>query len=293
MNFDLWSAPTDVPNEQLWLTGLQEEIIPGDLWLLSWNGNGLALLLVTTVTDDFVLGWPVTLPSEPAYAPAMPIETPLGINAVAWPTRETGVGLHLLHRRFGKVLSRERIDNIRRQIDEGLSFGMISSEESTLSEPDAQRDHSNEMLSKWEEICFHHWPQAEIGETPLNQSFLQNRQIAPSDLGRILNIDAVQASSLHKGRMKPTADQLTVLSSYLDTDREVIAAPTLDEGTRLLMEPRWKAEVLDVAAKTGLSEVSTRRAIQNEYVLAARSNQASGDDKMVAAIQRVLEQESQ
>lgn len=48
----------------------------GELWLLSWDRSFLGLACIAEIHDDFVSAWPVTLPAEASFAPALMV--PLG-----------------------------------------------------------------------------------------------------------------------------------------------------------------------------------------------------------------------
>lgn len=283
MSFDPFSVPTGVANHDLWLRGVSSEPAVGDLWLLSWEGEGLGLLLVTGIAETFVLGWPITLPLEPAYSPAIRVDSPLGCEVAVWPTRETGVGLHLLHRSFGQVLTPSLIREIGVAVEDDQEPPIpFASAATDLEEAVAQ---SERMLVEWESICFNQWPQQVPGQTPLNQQVLRDLSIKPSDIAETLGVESVEAAALHKGTMIPTAEQLSYLADQMNVEAEVLASPGLDEGTRLLSHPVWKSLVLETSRDREVSEAEARRKIQDQYALAARSN-GKANDRMLAAITR-------
>src|SRR5665647_862552 len=96
------------------------DVRAGDLWSLSWDGAYRGLALIAAVKEGFVLAWPVTLPDAPAFAPALVLEpNPLVHPLFVWPTRETGVGLHLLDQSLGALLRPTRISQIAAAMDAG------------------------------------------------------------------------------------------------------------------------------------------------------------------------------
>lgn len=284
MKFDPFSVPAGVTNHDLWLHGLSDEPAVGDLWLLSWESEGLGLLVVTGIAETYVLGWPATLPLEPSYAPALRVESPLGCEVAVWPTRETGVGLHLLHHSFGQVIEppliREIWDAVEDDQEPPIPFAPAAP---SLEEAVAQGE---QMLVEWESICFNQWPEQVPGQTPLNQQVLRDLSIKPSHLAEALGIEAVEASALHKGTMIPRAEQLSYLADRMGIDADVLVSLGLDEGTRLLSHPIWKSSVLETSRDRDVSESEARRKIQDQYALAARSN-GKPEDRMLAAITRV------
>lgn len=280
LNPDL--APSAVSNKELWLEGVAGPVQVGDLWLLSWDRDGLGLLVVTRVDESFVLGWPATLPSDPAYSPAVPVLSPFGDEIYIWPTRETGVGLHLLHRRYGSLVEPSQVNRIKDIIDDDeprIEFAPDA------DDADMAMEHSERMLEQWESICFNEWPQVVPGETPLNHHVLQAHNVLPSTLGHILQVPTLEASSIYKGTRIPTAEQLALVSQKLQVDIETLASPPLGEGAKTLMMPMWKEQLLEAAESRGVSEPEARRGVQDEFALAARSNQ-SIEDRMHAALAR-------
>lgn len=141
------AAFTQEPNDR-------DDLKVGDLWLLSWESDYLALVVVTKVFDDYVLGYPVTMPNYPSFSPAVvqndnKLEVPLAI----WPVAETGLGKHLFNRSLGHLLSERTVDLLRRYSEDG--------HESPLPIADGDyRDGNNseflrELLVYMQELCFH------------------------------------------------------------------------------------------------------------------------------------------
>src|SRR4051794_28500833 len=84
----LTEAPTALPanGQRRWLTDDAPAPQVGDLWLLSWNRDALAMVVITKVIDNYVLACPVTLPTAPAFPPAViRVDTPLRVPLTVWP----------------------------------------------------------------------------------------------------------------------------------------------------------------------------------------------------------------
>ena len=46
--------------------------VVGELWLTSWDGGALALVVVSAVREGYVLGWPVTVSTRYDTFPWLP-----------------------------------------------------------------------------------------------------------------------------------------------------------------------------------------------------------------------------
>jgi len=148
--------PAGIPASahQLWDNGAQsEQVRAGDLWVLSWDGEVVGLAAIAAAKHGFVLAWPVTLPGEVSFAPGLVVEnSPLGVPVTLWPTRETGIGDHLLDRSLGQLLLPDRIRPISFALDDsddpGLAFAPGSARDSDNTEADRL------MVDHWTELCF-------------------------------------------------------------------------------------------------------------------------------------------
>src|SRR5450631_1039510 len=109
----LTEAPPTLSTEgqRLWLEGLPAPVVHGDLWLLSWDNQALGLVVVSRAREDYIVGWPTTLPGDPSFFPALLVDhAALGCTVTVWPQAATGIGKHLLHRRLGNLLSPRAVE---------------------------------------------------------------------------------------------------------------------------------------------------------------------------------------
>lgn len=282
----LTETPSGVTDPALWAVGLDGKPEIGDLWLLSWNYEVLGLIVLSGIADDFVIGWPVTLPSEPAFSPAFFADSLIGKGLGVWPTRETGVGMHLLHRRFGKLLAPQLMSELGRAIDNdddpSIDFAP------TASDPSEEIEFNDQMIEHWESICFNQWPVPNAEMYPLNQQVLIDANIKPSDLAAALDISQFEATTLHRGTRNPTGEQLDVLAETTGIDAQVLASPGRDEGAQLLTHPAWKVNVIEAGMKRSVSEAQARLGIQEQFAVAARFR-GSRDERMKSAIDRFMQ----
>lgn len=279
----LTDAPEGVLDQALWTSGLDGVPQVGDLWLLSWNYEVLGLIVLSGVAEDFVMGWPVTLPTEPAFTPAFFADSPIGHNFGVWPTRETGVGMHLLHRRFGKLLSAELMHEIGRAIDNG-EMPNIDFAPKPIDTTSAIQ-FSDQMIDQWQSICFNQWPLPSSDQSPFDREQLIEFDIKPSDLATIFRVSQFVASALYRGTRVPTIEQIDALAKAANVDAYALVSPVRDEGARLLINPLWKDAVINAGLKRSVSEPRARCGIQEEYAVAARFN-GSREERLRAAIDR-------
>lgn len=258
----------------------------GDLWAMSWNGDFLGLVLIAAVKDGFVLGWPVTLPDDPAFAPALVADpTPLGFPLFIWPTREVGLGMHLLDRPLGRLLAPHRIQPIAWAMDDGDDPGIPLAPGSSQEPQHQARDQW--MVERWAELCFHAWPRPD--HHFLSQERVQSAGGSSAMAAQVLGMGPVGLRPIWTG-VRPIADeQVSALAASLHTSPEaLLGADPLEPLTARLMTPRYKASLVAAALQAGMSEELARDAAREEYALAARDDAATISDKRISdAIKRV------
>lgn len=255
----------------------------GDLWLLSWDGIALGLALVSGVASNYALVWPVSFPADAAFPPAIDVpESPLGVPLAVWPTRETGVGLHLFDRRFGPLLSERTMALTLDAVEAGEEppLAWVATDLSM----DQREQESDAMIDRWESICLHTWPSAELGLSPLSTEALEQVGIGIAELVDILNVSTPEAVALYRGEMAPSADQVNAVADRYGFDANDLIEAGGD--AQILIAPEYKAEMVETARLLGVGEGRARDLVRSEAALAARSD---GDpaSRVAAAIQRV------
>lgn len=119
--------------------------------------------MISAAKNGFVLAWPVTPPGGVAFSPGLVVEdSPLGVPVTLWPTRETGIGNHLLDRNLGRLLSPDRISRISSALDEGASPGLVFASGSARDA--ANVDADRHMVDHWARLCFDTGSAEECGE---------------------------------------------------------------------------------------------------------------------------------
>lgn len=274
--------------ESVWLTAVSSALPQlGDLWLISWDSRALALGVVTRVTPNFVTCWPVTLVDNQVFARALLVEaSPLGVPLLVWPTRETGLGLHMLHRRFGQLLSRATIVLVDAALEDGDELPLPLAPR-TIDGDEAEQA-SDRMVELWQDICLNIWPTAVPGQTALNAAAIRRAGMQASDLAEALAVPLPTAVSLLRGEHFPTAEELAQLADLLETDVQGLLET--GEGTQdeTLLLPELKDLYLALARARGISEAAARDLVRSDFALAARS-----DGDPLERVKAILERLSQ
>lgn len=286
----LTDAPVVLPVEARtrWLNDDHADLNVGDLWLLSWNLNALALVVVTKVIDDYVLGCPVTLPNEPSFAPAVVREeTPLGVPLTVWPRAETGLGKHLLRRNLGRLLSETTVQLLRRYAEDGGEPPLPIAEGDYHAEGNS--DYLRELLASMQALCFHQWPTDAVDNAVLSTQVVAREGTSISFMMETLGIGVPRARQLLLRSATPTESEVAALTKAWGLEPADILSAPADDAARVLIEPGFKSLLDQVMAEKGCDEVTARHLSQQEYTLAARTAQ-TGDRyaRMRAAIDRVL-----
>lgn len=284
MSLSIDDAPPGVAAD-VWMHSVPGEPQIGDLWLLSWDAQALGLVVVSGVAPTFVLGWPVTLPGDQTFRPAISVdESPLGRIAV-WPSRETGVGNHLLHRRLGTALSERTMHLLAGAFEEGTEPVLpFATTDIGLEERETASDR---MVDAWEAINLNVWPIPRPGITPLDADVLRANGTQVGTLAEILSVSVPEAVGLYNGEMAPAPSELELLVVALGVPTEQLLRSQPDTETIAMLAPRIKDDLVEIIRRRAIGEESARDLVRSQFALAARSDDTPGS-RLDAAIQRVL-----
>ncbi|QGH69779.1 hypothetical protein [Pseudactinotalea sp. HY158] len=280
------TAPPGV-DVDTWVNGAPARPAAGDLWLLSWDGHGLGLGVIASRHDGFVLVWPVSLPGDPVAPPAVQVDdTPLGVPLFPWPSRETGIGDALLHRRLGPLLAPEAMGATADAFEDGTPPPLPFAPTPPPQGADAADTYSRQLIDTWERICFIQWPAPDAAETIYTDA-LRAAGLAPSEVADLLNLPTDQAVAIFLGQAPVTPEQASTLEGAAQAEPGLLRAPMLDAAARKLIDPGRKAQVLAVSGHRNVSESQARDLVASQFALAARSN-ANADARLDAVFARLL-----
>jgi hypothetical protein len=262
------------------------DVRAGDLWLLSWNGDYQGLAFIAAAKSGYVLAWPVTPAGDLAFSPGLMLSrSPLDLAVTLWPTRETGIGWHLLDRSLGRLLDPSRIQPIAWAVDDGGNPGLPVASGSALDPSNKRADEA--MIEHWTYLCFHTWP-------PAGRQYLdQQKVLAAGGSSRlaasVLGLEPQILKGVWTGVEPVTDEQLRSLIAALKVESDDLLGPDpLQEVVDRLEDPLFKHPIMSAARKSGLTEGRTRDAARSEYALAARDDSSIVlDSRLLDAIKRV------
>lgn len=286
---DLTAVP---PLLERWLSNYAEtcpkptDVAQGDLWVLSWDNAYLGLVCVSAVKDDYILGWPVTLPDEPGFSPALVLKAnPLGMALYLWPSRETGLGMHLLHAPLGHLIEPRRIQPIAWAFEDGEDPGIPFANGSASQAVNEAADAA--MTANWERLCFHTWPDS-------NRSYLSETAIkkfggTAARAAACLQMLPMQLRPLWTGVQPASDEQVAKLAEDLRVSaQELLGKDPLMPVLNRLAHPRFKRPLLQLTSQEGVTEGLSRDRTREEYALAARDDSTIiNDARLLDAIKRV------
>lgn len=265
--------PAGIPASahQLWDRGVQsEQVRAGDLWILSWEREVVGHAVIAAVKHGFVLAWPVTLPGELSFSPGLVVEdTPLGVPVTLWPTRETGIGNHLLDRSLGRLISPDQIRPISFALDDGDDPGLPFAPGSARDPENAEADRL--MVEHWTELCFNSGG-AEDGLF-LDSAKVQQAGGTSRIVGELLGLGLPELRSMMTGVVPITTEQLAVIAEHLGVEGELlVGADPLANVVIDIAWPKYKHLIVTRTEETGLREADIRRLARREFPLAARDD---------------------
>lgn len=258
----------------------------GELWTLAWDGRFLALACIAEASHSYVLAWPVTLPGEPAYAPALRIDdTPLQHELYIWPDRETGIGNHLLDRRIGQLIPAEPINPIARAVRRGEQTRYPYAD--GLASDPANSAADAAMVEHWTDLCFHVWP-PEDRDTYLSGDRIRAQGGSSRTIAEALGIGPTEVAPLWNGvRPIDPADADRIAAALNIEIDGIVGGDPLQAVVDQLSSPRYKALIADRARELGVGEGTMRDAVRSDFTLAARDDSRKlADAKIRDAIAR-------
>lgn len=280
--------PAGIPEsaQQLWDEGVPDtQVRAGDLWILSWDGEVVGLAVIAAAKHGYVLAWPVTLPGEVSFSPGLVVEdSPLEVPVTLWPTRETGIGNHLLDRNLGRLLPPDRIRPLSFALDDGDDPGLAFAPGSAQDPENTDADRL--MVEHWTDLCFNTGG-AEEGMF-LDQAKVQQAGGSSRIVGEVLGIGPVEVRPLWTGVVPITAEQLAAIAERLGVEEEsLVGADPLAEVVIDIAWPRFKHDIVARTVATGYREADIRRFARREFPLAARNDSdALRETKLRDAISR-------
>lgn len=243
--------------------------------------------LVAAVKDNYILGWPVTLSGEPSFSPGMLFRDARGDTVTVWPTRETGLGLHLLGQPLGPLLDVKTIRGIAASLDDGETpSGLLAP---PIEETGADVDNwSTQMTDHWAALCFH--TGGTFGTKPyLNPARVSELGGSAREVGRILGLTPPQVRTLWEGERHMDPEILKALSEHYHVESHYLTRSNPAQSLwDLLASPEYKEAVEHACRQRRVGEEEIRAEVtRSAFALAARQDhEGMADQKLRDALQR-------
>lgn len=227
----------------------------------------------------------MSVPDESAFAPALVVnQTPVTSTLMVWPNRETGLGMHLLHRPLGRLIDPARIQRIAWALEDGEDPGMPFARGSAADEANAEADEA--LVERWAALCFHTWP--ESAPRYLSETRIKNAGGNAMRAAKCFNLTPPELRPLWTGVQVASQDQVHALAADLGVEAsELLADDPMREAVERLAVPLFKEPLLALASRAGISEGAARARVRGQYALAARDDSLGvSDARLLDAIKR-------
>jgi hypothetical protein len=201
-----------------------------------------------------------------------------------WPTRETGIGHHLLDRNLGHLLDPGQIRSISAAFDDGEDPG-IPLAEGSARDPD-YTDADRMMVDHWTELCFN--PGGAEEGLFLDADKVRAAGGTARIVGEVLGLGPEEIRPLMMGVTPIDEDPLNAVAQSLGVQREsLVGDDPLADVVVDLAQPRFKRQIQVRATEAGIGEGDLRRAARREFALVARNDgDALRETKLRDAINR-------
>lgn len=277
----------------LWLNGTTDtNINVGDLWVTSWDGDDLSLVLIAGAHDTHVTVWLVTDAAD--TSPAAPS---FRLNAdwltgplVCWPEAQAGMSTALLARRLGNVLTTRDIRAVlidTWEPDETPNAPVDYYPNQTSDAADESLDAACRYVSMLSDLDTPMTDSANRGI--LSDRFKKDHGLSnPRDLGRHLKgVPALVTTAFNAERLLTDEEIRTLSDAHRVTASEITTHPE-DRTVVALRDPKWKQRVNELMSHRGGDETDARLRTWERAQVAARQARSQNDAALDARIERAF-----
>ena len=267
------------------------EPVPGQFWLVGYDGRTLGVILVVAVRGRTALAWPVTAANAAASTPAFPWT--LGTQDLAiWPEAEFGISLVALDRCLGTGPDSRTLRLISAAVtdDEALPVPACSP-----GDDEANLDALDAVCRQAWRLADLEWPRVVPGESFLDPAVLEAAGVTPTVLHEQLGLPPGRAIELASAGASPSDEEFVRLAQWLPHHGAAHAlvpahGPEVDE----MSSPTFKEPIVRVAAFTSLDESGARNLVLGKARRAARQDvgttRAMTRARITHAIDELLEE---
>lgn len=143
----------------------------GDVWVASWDGVDLGIVLLAAVRNGYSLVWPVTDDGIAASFPCFYLPTTGWLSSlIVWPEAEAGISHSALSRRLDLTLSDRQTRAVHVGVvdqDDGLLPGDIQYAEVRDEDPEGA-DALADVCTFAGQLCDLDWTEVGLGAMPFS-----------------------------------------------------------------------------------------------------------------------------
>lgn len=264
----------------------------GDVWVTSWDGVDLGLVVLAAVREGYSLVWPVADSKQPASFPCFHL--PLagwGFDLIVWPEAEAGMSNAVLSRRLGPALSDRQTRaihaGIRDQDDDSLPENLRYAE---VRDDPATDDALADVCAFAGGLCEIEWTDPRLGVSPFDTGTLVQLGVTPQAIADIASADIPPAmiGAMFSGQRIAPQDLTESLAAGLGVAPEALLARISGPQVSAINDPSRKADVVTLADWRHINEAESRVLVWETSQRAARSSGGSEDANVDQALADLL-----
>ncbi|WP_327007085.1 hypothetical protein OHA72_07300 [Dactylosporangium sp. NBC_01737] len=263
----------------------------GQCWAIGWN-DLRALVVISAVHDEFILGFPATAKS--LVSDGQTIDTRLHdlvVDLTVWWGVETGLGIHMLDSYLGDALDVHESEQAHLDFVRGVADLAAST--------DAGVARSILIADAFARFSDEEWSEhSELGDSLNLSSILDAATFEPSRLARILSVSLPDAIAIIRGDRTLTPDEISILAGDGLRTHPPNSGPRLVERLRPLVRalntPSRKSRIKALAATRHEDEAAARiHIVRDLKPVAARQVGAGSDPDWESRVDLYLDQHLQ
>ncbi|KAB1909016.1 hypothetical protein F8279_04775 [Micromonospora sp. AMSO1212t] len=222
----------------------------GQCWSIRWDDAKL-IAVISAVFDDFILAFPATVADHTSDGQTLSTRlADLDVNLTIWWGTETGLGYQTLDSYLGDALDSERCEQLREKFIQGVADESISTDDGI--------ERAEIIAEAFGCLSDEEWSQdPELADAPNLSAMLQDPDLKPSALARILRTSLPDALAVIRGDRALRADEALTLGKETGISLRLTAGPLterLRELVRVLNDPIRKQLIRELAETRGEDE---------------------------------------
>ncbi|MGY0004135.1 hypothetical protein [Micromonospora sp. I033] len=239
----------------------------GQCWSIRWD-DAKVVAVISAVFDDFILAFPTTVADPTSDGQTLSTTlADLGVHLTVWWGTETGLGYQTLDSYLGDALDVKRCEELRENFVRGVVDESVSTADGV--------DRSAIIAEAFGCLSDEEWSEdPELTDAPNLSVMLQDAELKPSTLARMLETNLPDALAIIRGDRALIAEELAALASETGISVQLTAGPLAERLralVRVLNDPGRKQQIRELAETRGEDErVARLHIVRDVRPVAAR-----------------------